>query len=123
MDQRGPCVAINTLAVNSPCSSCIIQSLYTTKQMHEFTFSGISSQRYAILDRKIDLKKINSKTDFQNRKPDFGFQTENRISGFRLTSLVSTTQKPLSVLLLHYCIIHFNITLLYNQTIHLYKTC
>jgi len=56
--------------------------------MHEFTFSGISSQRYAILDRKIDLKKINSKTDFQNRKPDFGFQTENRISGFRLTSLV-----------------------------------
>jgi len=33
--------------------------------------------------------KINSKTGFQNRKPDFGFKAENRISGFRLTSLVS----------------------------------
>jgi len=26
--------------------------------MHEFMFSEISSQRYAIFDRKIDLKKL-----------------------------------------------------------------
>jgi len=57
--------------------------------MHEFISSGISPQRYAIFDRRNDFKKINSKTGFQNRKPDFGFQTENRISGFRLTSLAA----------------------------------
>jgi len=80
-------VGIDTLAVNSPCSPCIVQSSYTTKQMHEFIFSGISSQHYKIFDRKIF--KQNSKAGFQNRKPaDFGFQTENRISGFRLTSLI-----------------------------------
>jgi len=28
------------------------------------------------------------KSGFQNRKPDFAFKTKNRISGFRLTSLV-----------------------------------
>src|SRR6218665_1542731 len=54
---KGPCVRIDTLAVNSPCSPCIIQSLYTTKQMHEFIFSGISSQHYIIFDRKIDFQK------------------------------------------------------------------
>ena len=59
-----------------------------TMQMHEFISSGISPQQYAIFDRKNYLKKINSKTGFQNQKPDFGFQTENRISGFRLTSLI-----------------------------------
>jgi len=42
--------------------------------MHEFMFSGIASQRYAIFDRKIDFKK-NVKTGFKNRKPDFGFKT------------------------------------------------
>jgi len=36
------------------------------------------------------IKKIKSKTGFQNRKPVFGFQTENRFSGFRLTSLSIT---------------------------------
>src|SRR6218665_490635 len=35
------------------------------------------------------FKKINSKFGFEKRKPDFGFKTENRISGFRLTSLIS----------------------------------
>jgi len=54
--------------------------------MNKFIFSGISSQHYEIFDRKIDFKK--TKTGFQNQKPDFGFETENRISGFRLTSLV-----------------------------------
>jgi len=49
--------------------------------MHEFIFSVISFQHYAIFDKKNDLKKINSKT---------GFRFSNRISGFRLTSLVST---------------------------------
>jgi len=34
------------------------------------------------------FKEINSKTGFQNQKPDFGFKTENRISGFQLTSLI-----------------------------------
>src|SRR6218665_407861 len=34
------------------------------------------------------FKKINSKFGFQKRKPYFGFKTENRISGFRLTSLL-----------------------------------
>jgi len=48
--------------------------------MHEFIFSGISFQHYAIFDRKNDFEKINSKTGFQN-------QTENWISGYRLTSL------------------------------------
>src|SRR6218665_619047 len=48
--------------------------------MHEFIFSGISFQYYTIFDRKNDFEKINSKTGFQN-------QTENWISGFRLTSL------------------------------------
>src|SRR6218665_415185 len=38
--------------------------------------------------RKKILKKINSKTGFQNRKPVFDLKTENRISGFRLTSLI-----------------------------------
>jgi len=41
--------------------------------MHEFIFSGISFQNYSIFDRKSDLKKINSKTGFQHRKPDFRF--------------------------------------------------
>jgi len=50
--------------------------------MHEFIFSGISVQHYAIFNRRNDFLKINSKTGFQNRKPDFGFKTENRISGF-----------------------------------------
>src|SRR6218665_607312 len=54
---KSPCVGIVTLAVNSPCSPYIVQSLYTTKQMHECIFSGMSSQRYAIFDRKIDLQK------------------------------------------------------------------
>src|SRR6218665_3016941 len=54
---NGPSVGIDTLAVNSPCSPCIIQSSYNTKQMHEFIFSGISSQCYAIFDRKIDFQK------------------------------------------------------------------
>src|SRR6218665_3005190 len=54
--------------------------------MTEFIFSGISVQCYAIFYRKNDLQ-INSKTGFQKRKPDFGFKTENQISGFRLTSL------------------------------------
>ena len=52
-----------------------------------FYFSGISPQWYAIFDRKNDFKK-KLKTGFQNRKPDFGFQTESWISGFRLTSLI-----------------------------------
>src|SRR6218665_4142026 len=59
-----------------------------TMQMHEFISSGISPQQYAIFDRKNYFKKKNLKTGFQNQKPDFGFQTENRISGFRLTSLI-----------------------------------
>ena len=62
--------------------------------MHEFILSGISSQCYKIFDMKIDFPK-NSKTGFQNRNPDFGFQTENRISGFQLTSL-SVTSVPFS---------------------------
>src|SRR6218665_378852 len=36
------------------------------------------------------IKKIKTKTGFQNQKPVFGFQTENRFSGFRLTSLPCT---------------------------------
>jgi len=50
-----------------------------TEQMHELVFSGVFSQRYAILDRK-KLKKIENrfpkpKTEFRfsNRKPDFPF--------------------------------------------------
>jgi len=39
--------------------------------MHEFIFSGISSQRYAISDRKNYFERINSKTGFQNPKLDF----------------------------------------------------
>jgi len=58
--------------------------------MHEFIFSGISSQQYAIFARKNNLKQINLKTGFKHKKPDFGFQTEIRISGFRLTSLLRT---------------------------------
>jgi len=54
---KEPCVGIDTLAVNSPFSPCIVQSLYTTKQMHEFIFSGIFYQHYAIFDRKIDFQK------------------------------------------------------------------
>src|SRR6218665_18843 len=34
------------------------------------------------------IKNKNSKFGFQKRKPDFGFKTENRISGFQLTSLL-----------------------------------
>ena len=56
--------------------------------MHESIFSGISSHRYTIFHRQNDKKLINSKSGFQNWKPDFGFKTENRISSFRLTSLV-----------------------------------
>jgi len=56
--------------------------------LHEFIFSAISFQHYAIFDEKNDFKKINSKTGFQNQNPDLGFQTENRISGFQLTSLL-----------------------------------
>src|SRR6218665_4225604 len=66
------CVGIYTLPVNFPCSPCIVQSSYTTKQMHEFIFSGIFSQRYKIFDWKIDFF-LKSKTGFQNRKPDFQF--------------------------------------------------
>ena len=55
--------------------------------MHESIFSGISSHRYAIIHRNND-EKINSKSGFQNRKPDFDFKTENRIFVFRLISLV-----------------------------------
>jgi len=54
--------------------------------MHESIFSGIYSHRYAIIHRKTD-KKINSKSGF--RKPDFGFKTENRISGFQLTTYMT----------------------------------
>jgi len=43
------------------------------KQMHEFIFSEISFQHYAIFVRKNDLKKINSKTGFQNQKSVFRF--------------------------------------------------
>src|SRR6218665_3217252 len=57
-------------------------------QMHESIFSEIYSHLYAIFHRLKKYKKINSKLGFQKRKPDFGFKTENRISGFRLTSLV-----------------------------------
>jgi len=55
-----------------------------TKQVHEFIFySYFFSAISKFLIEKMSLK-INSKTSFQNQKPDF----ENRISGFRLTSLI-----------------------------------
>src|SRR6218665_1894659 len=57
-------------------------------QMHESIFSEIYSHLYAIFHRLKKYKKINSKFGFQKRKPDFGFKTENRISGFRLTSII-----------------------------------
>src|SRR6218665_3250430 len=59
----------------------------------EFLFSIMQFS----IGKKI-LKKINSKTGFQNRKPDFGLKTENRISGFRLTSLISTNHSNPSAL-------------------------
>ena len=59
-------------------------------QMHELIFSEIYSHLYAIFHRLKKYKKINSKFGFQKRKPDFGFKTENRISGFRLTSLIES---------------------------------
>ena len=73
--------------------------------MHEFIFSGISFQHYAIFDSKNDFKKINSKTGFQNQKLVFGFQTEQPESvSFRCRSLVSTSHKdwqPLKMLFTH----------------------
>jgi len=42
--------------------------------MHEFIFSGISSQRYSVFDRNIDFQK-------GIQKPVF--KTENRISVFK----------------------------------------
>src|SRR6218665_1714430 len=50
-----------------------------------------SFQKFTLIFMQFSIgkkfKKINSKFGFQKRKPDFGFKTENRISGFRLTSL------------------------------------
>ena len=52
------------------------------------TFQAFLFNVMQFLIEKMIFKKINSKTGFQNRKPDFGFQIENQISGFRLTSLL-----------------------------------
>jgi len=52
------------------------------------SFQEYLSSIMTFLTEKLIFQK-NSKTGFQNRKPDFGFKTENRISGFRLTSLIN----------------------------------
>src|SRR6218665_3269231 len=50
-----------------------------------------SFQKFTLILMQFSIgKKINSKFGFKKRKPDFGFKTENRISGFRLTSLKIT---------------------------------
>src|SRR6218665_2593644 len=76
---KGPCVGIDTLAVNFPCSPCIVQSSYTTKQMQEFIFSGTSCQRYEIFTGKSILKN-----KFENlfSKPKIGFRFSNRKPDF-----------------------------------------
>jgi len=52
--------------------------------MHEFIFY---SYFYSVISKFL-IGKMSVKNKFENRfaKPNFGFQTENRISGFRLTS-------------------------------------
>jgi len=50
-------------------------------------------QKFLLIVMQLSIGKnisINSKTGFRNLKPDFGFKTENRKSGFLLTSLVFT---------------------------------
>src|SRR6218665_919796 len=78
------------MGINSYKFSQLFQWLpfICTKQMHEFIFySYFFSAISTFLIEKMSLKN-KSENRFQNRKPDFGFQTENRISGFRLTSLI-----------------------------------
>ena len=60
--------------------------------MHEFIFKGFLLRILQFSIGKMILK-TKFETGFQNRQPNFGFPTENRISGFRLTSLPEIPQK------------------------------
>ena len=80
---KGSCVGINSYKF------CLLFLFYlqSHKQMHELIFSGISSQCYALFDRKSYLKN-KFENRFQKLKTGFRFSTENRISSFQLTSLM-----------------------------------
>src|SRR6218665_1941051 len=85
IDQWGRCTALNSI-----CSSSSYNS-YTLSKCKNLSFQEFL---FSILQFSIEkmIKKVKSKTDFQNRKPVF--KIENRFSvfkpktGFRLTSLI-----------------------------------
>src|SRR6218665_470646 len=84
------------MGINSYKFSQLFQWLQfiCTKQMHEFIFY---SYFFSAINKFL-IGKMSLKNKFENQKPDFGFKTENRISGFRLTSVSKTASYNVTVI-------------------------
>src|SRR6218665_2336397 len=96
MDQRSRCVGINSYKLSLLSQHSYIHYILSKCMNQSFLEFNLIFMQFSI------GKKINLKSGFQNRKPDFGFKTKNRISGFRLTSLLSS--------LIVYCLLKYTCT-------------
>src|SRR6218665_2059808 len=83
-DQRSRCVGIDSYKLSLLSQHSYIHYILCKCMNQSFQKFTLIFMKFSICKK---IKKINSKFGFQKRKPDFGFKTENRISGFRLTSL------------------------------------
>src|SRR6218665_3611434 len=108
MDQRNRCVGIDSYTFSLLSQHSYIHYILCKCMNQSFQKFTLIFMQFSIGKKN---KKINSKFGFQKRKPDFGFKTENRISGFRLTSLVGIYKNcyyfVCAILSVPFCPCHF----------------